>query len=168
MGEDTSSQPNKNSFNSMDINAFWKLPLESWQQQTTFFTHQQQSLSSLSSLFEDAANNPEFSAAVEAYLIAIQKYQLAFFNLFTAAAKQTVETLKLKCDKPASPRQIMTIWLEVLEANYMLLISNDSYSQAYADVVNSWMLMLSKSNKPFADFVRAIMSSDQAKPDGQH
>ncbi len=173
--EDTSSQPNTDSFNSTDknagnstdINAFWKLPLEN-SQHAAFFTNQQQSLSTLSSLFEDAVNNPEFSAAVKAYLVALQKYQLVFFNLFITAAKQAVETLKTFNGNPASPKQIMTIWLEVLENNYMLLISEDNYSQAYADVVNSWMLMVSKSNKPFAEFMQANMSSVQATPNDQH
>jgi len=165
-GED-SSQPNKNLFNSMDINAFWKLPLENGRQQAIFFTNQKQSLSTLSRLFEDAANNPEFSAAVEAYLIALQKYQLVFFNLFKASAKQVVETQELNSNEPASPKQFMTVCLEVLEANYMLLISEDSYSQAYANVINSWMLVLSKSNKPFAEFMQEHKSSAQVNPDGQ-
>ena len=167
--QESSSEPNADLFNSTDINAFWKLPLENTQQHAAFFTNQQQSLNTLSSLFEDTVKNPEFYAAVKAYLVALQEYQLVFFNLFIEAAKQAVETLKtnnknLQKNKSASPKQIMTIWLEVLETNYMLLISEDNYSQAYAEVVNSWMLMVSKSNKPFAEFMQTNMSSEQSTP----
>lgn len=163
--EEDSKSPYQNS--NFDINAFWKLPLENWQQQTTFFTSQQQSLNTLSSLFVDAVKSPDFFTAIEAYLIALQKYQLVLFNLFTDAAKQVVESLRSYNDKPVSPKQIMTIWLEILETNYMLLISGDSYSQVYADVVNSWMVILGKSNKPFAEFMQTNNPSAQAKPKGQ-
>ncbi|KAG1694970.1 hypothetical protein GQR58_006894 [Nymphon striatum] len=91
--DDSNSQ--KDAFNSADINSFWKLPLENWQQHANFYSTQQQTLGSLSKLFEDAMNNPEFFAAVQSYLLALQKYQWVFFNLFTTAAKQTVEILKL-------------------------------------------------------------------------
>ena len=125
--ETRSNQQNKNSFvnsySNADINTFWKHP-------PGFFTNQQQSLSTLSRLFEDAANNSEFSAAVEAYLIALQKYQLEFFNIFKISAIQVIEILSLNSDKPSSPKEIMSICLEVLEANYMMLISENSYSKA--------------------------------------
>lgn len=158
--DDSSSQ--KDAFNSADINSFWKLPLENWQQHASFYSTQQQTLGSLSKLFEDAINNPEFFAAVQSYLLALQKYQWVFFNLFTTAAKQTVEILKSNSasNKP-SPKKIMSTWLEVFESNYMLLIVEESYSKAYADVVNGWMLMVSKSNKPFAEFMQTSMSSVQ-------
>ena len=164
--EDAISQQHKDSSDGTVNHTYWNIPLENWQQQAAFFTNQHPPLSALSCIFEDAASNPEFSAAVEAYLIALHKYQLVFLNLFKASVKQADEILKSNIDKPASAKKTMAICLEVLEANYTLLISGDHYSQAYADVVNSWMLMLNKSNKSFADFVQTNTSSVEDKPDG--
>lgn len=149
-----------------EINAFWKLPLANWQQQSAFFTSQNPLLNSLSDFLGDAVNNPEFSAALEAYLIALQEYQRIFFNLFTAAAKQTVEALRANNDEPASAKQIMTLWLELLESHYLKLIAAENYSQVYAKLVNSWMLVIDKSNKSFAEFMQANMASAQEDPNG--
>ena len=148
--------------NISEINAFWKLPLANLQQQSAFFTPHNQTLKYLSGFLGDAVNNPEFSAALEAYLNALQEYQRVFFNLFTAAAKQTVEALRANNDEPASAKQIMTLWLELLESHYLNLVVADNYSKVYANVVNSWMLVIDKSNKSFAEFMQANMSSTKA------
>ena len=162
--EDEISQQNEASLDSShdipNINNFWKHPL-------AFFENQQQSLSKLSSLFEDAARNPEFSETAESYLVALQNYQQVIFNWFKASAIQAFEKLQLNVENSLSPKQIMTVFLEFLEANYLSLISKDTYSQAYAEVVNSWMLMLSKSNIPFTEFLQTVATAAHIKPDGQ-
>ena len=152
--------------NPSDINALWKLPLANWQQQFAFFASQNQSLNAFSYFLGDAVNNPEFSAAIEAYLIALQEYQQVFFNLFIAAAKQSVEALRANNDEPATATQIMTLWLDILETHYLKLISLENYSQVYAKVVNSWMLVIDKSNKSFAEFMQVNTSSAQVNPNG--
>ena len=162
--KDEISQQNEASLDSShdipNINNFWKHPL-------AFFENQQQSLSKLSSLFEDAARNPKFSETVESYLVALQNYQQVIFNWFKASAIQAFEKLQLNVENSLSPKQIMTVFLEFLEANYLSLISKDTYSQAYAEVVNSWMLMLSKSNIPFTEFLQTVATAAHIKPDGQ-
>jgi len=159
------SSNNKNN-NDFDLNAFWKLPLENWQQQaalfptqvTTQIENQQQSVKAISPFLVTAANNLEFSAALEAYLIALQKYQQVFYRFFTKAVEEVVDALRANNNELASPTQIMTTWLEVFEVNYMALISGTEYSQVYANVVNSWMLMLSKSDQSFAEFMASAPS----------
>ncbi|WP_299873462.1 poly(R)-hydroxyalkanoic acid synthase subunit PhaE [uncultured Cocleimonas sp.] len=153
--------------NNSDINSLWKLPLVNWQQQAALFSSQNKSLNFLSSFLGDTADNPEFSAALNAYLIALQEFQREFFNLFIVAAKQTVEALKALNDKPASAKEIMTLWLELLETQYLELIAAEHYSRVYANVVNSWMLVIDKSNKSYAEFMQANLSSAQANANGQ-
>jgi len=166
-------QSNKNrsnanqKYNDSDINSLWKLPLENWQQQAALFSSQNQSLNFLSSFLGDTADNPEFSAALNAYLIALQEFQREFFNLFIVAAKQTVEALKALNDKPTSAKEIMTLWLELLETQYLELIAAEHYSRVYANVVNSWMLVIDKSNKSYAEFMQANLSSAQANANDQ-
>ena len=156
--ENSSGQPNTSAVDSTnsfaDINSIWGNP-------SNFIVSQQQSFKNVSGFFEDSSNNPEFDAAVKVYLTALQKYQLVFFDFFKASAIQTVETLKNNRDKLNSPTQFMSVCLEVLEDNYMLLILEEGYSQAYAEVVNSWMLMISKSSKSFADFMQSSSSSNR-------
>ena len=104
-------------------------------------------------------DNPDFSAALENYLVALKEYQRLFFNLFTTTAKELLELIRLNKDEQASPTQIMTTWLEVLETNYEELISSSEYSQVYANIINSWMLMLSKSNQSFTEFMQSSSKS---------
>ncbi len=168
---DTSSQQKDNSVNNFGIDAFWKIPLQNWEQQSAFFTSHNQSLKYLSGFLGDAVNNPEFSKVLEAYLIALQEYQRIFYMLFINAAKHTVEALKMNLKQsqngPASAKQIMSIWLEQLETHYLMLIATEDYSRAYANVVNNWMGVIDKSNKSFAEFMQATVASTQSSISGK-
>ena len=137
--------------NVVDMKTLWNLPPD-------FIHNQHNAINALSGLLKDAANNPEFAESVKTYFIALQKYQFVLINLFKTSALQAVDKLKLNLDQLNSPKHIMNVCLEILEANYMMLISEDSYSKAYADVVNSWILVLNKSNKTLTEFSTAGMT----------
>lgn len=153
----------------INIDSILKLPLENYQRHVTLFasqfTNQKQSINAVSENIAFDSNNSELSAALEAYLLAMQEYQRLFFNLFTMTAKDLLEVLRSNNDKGSPTTRTMTIWLEMLDGNYKALISGNEYSKIYANVINSWMLVFNKSNQSFSEFMQSASttSSDQSK-----
>ena len=87
------------------------------------------------------------------------------FALFTSTAKELFElfeTLRSKNHDQTSTTLIINTCLEMLEVNYKALISGAEYSKVYANVINSWMLMLSKSNLTFSEFKQSVKSNTTA------
>ncbi|MEB8434432.1 hypothetical protein OO007_19490 [Cocleimonas sp. KMM 6892] len=141
------------------MHQLWQLPMANWQQQATFFTSQNQSLKALADYVGDAAKNPEFSAALEAYLVALQELQQLFFKLMINVAKLTVEALQKNTEQPLSAKQILSLWLEYFDTQYLDVIATESYSLIYAKVINSWLLVIDKSDKTFAEFMQDTVPS---------
>ncbi len=152
------SAAEKKEHNPDTTHAFYQ-PLLNWQQQVALFSLHIQSLNTLSEFLGNAVDDVEFSTALEAYLLALQAYQQLLFTLFFRVLKHVVKVLQDKDAQSVSARQMLIQWLELLEAHYLELITSESYSRAYANVVNSLMRMIDKSNKSYTDFMSSDMSS---------
>lgn len=165
----TSSGDNKNNKEDIDLVSFWKMPLENLQKQSSLFTTLNSFQTGIPASVADMAENtenPELKKAFETYLLSLQQYQMAFVQLFMDSAKQAVELMESSSEVERSAKQIMAMWLDILEKNYEVLIAGNDYSKLYAGVLNSWVLMLSKSEKSFSEIMQAGSNASWAQSNG--
>ena len=163
--EDTTSANDENSID-FDFNTIFQLPVENFQPDVALFSNQ------ASDNYTDPSrqsneDNPEFSSALEEYLKALNEYQQLIMNLLSTTAIDffaLIDSFKLNKDDQISSNLIMSTCLEMLEANYKTLILGNEYSSVYAKVINSWVLMLSKSNVSLAKLMQSTKKYP-SKPD---
>ena len=163
---DDSEPSTKANDDAIDLVSYWKMPLENLQKQSSIFTTLNSFQSNFTGSVVNSAQNPDFQNAFEAYLVSLQQYQMAFIQLFMDSSKQVIETIESSSDHVNSSKHIMALWLDILDHNYEALIAGSNYSKLYADVVNSWVVMLSKSGQNFSEFMQSGLNTAWANPNG--
>lgn len=150
-----------------DIKGFWKLPLELWQQQLSILGELPEPFVQFikSSTAEGNTNTEIFTEAFidacDRYLEVVKEYQSAYLAMSLRAAKGMLTQLQRHQAKDHYSADTvcqlwMDTWIEVFEKHYADFVRDDDYSKLYADVINSWMLVIQQTEKLITPWLKAM------------
>ncbi len=127
---------------------FWALPFDVWQQQMSFLKGFPESFFDFAEHeLENDHGNTELSSAYQRYLQALQNYQSAYLSMSMDAATVLMQQLQNQNSKHFSPEKICTTWIELFEKHYADFVTKDEYSHLFAEIINSWMLLIQQTKR---------------------
>jgi hypothetical protein len=128
------------------LKGFWALPLDVWQQQMGFLEGFPDSFfKSAEHEMKDDNDSAEFTCACEHYLLAFQNYQFAYITMTIDAVTDLMPQLQNQNCNHYSIQKICNIWIELFEKHYADFVSKDEYSHLFAEMINSWMLLIQQT-----------------------
>lgn len=147
------------------IKGFWVLPFELWQQQMSILSGFPKSFFQFAGLKPplDDESSSGFYHAFQSFTRILHDYQAAYVAMSMDAAMELIQQLQDQNSNHYTSRQTCTIWIELFEKHYAEFVSNDAYSKLYAEVINSWMLLIQQTKQlitPWLITMNMPVSSD--------
>lgn len=146
-----------------DIKGFWKLPSDMWLQQINALGGFPNSfLELVKSSIKDESLNPEFTQAGHRYLQSLKRYQSEFVEMTIQAASVLTDELhkeqqhKEQQTQQASCRDVCSTWVDIFDSHYADFVRSSQYPPLYADVINSWMLLIQQSEQLLTPWLKAV------------
>lgn len=148
----------KNQESNEPIKGFWKLPFDMWQHQFSFFTNLPKSFLQFaeSSGANTSIENTELTQAYEHYFEALKKYQTGYVSMSLTAATELMQYLQSPDEKKVSTEDVCNHWVALFEDHYGEFVRNDEYSVLYADVVNSWVMLVQKTEHVITPWLKSM------------
>jgi len=138
------------------IKGFWALPFEIWQQQMSVLSGFPKSFFQFADQQRVDDDYPEFYHAFQNFIKTLHNYRSAYLTMSIDAAMELIQQLRNQNSNHCTGRQICTLWIELFEKHYAKFVSDDAYSKLYAEIINSWMLLIQQTKQLITPWLTAM------------